>query len=81
MKLNRTDADVFVPDGAPWPEALARTTHLCVGAHQDDQEFMAYHGIAACFGRTDRWFTGVCLTDGSGSSAHGALRRVHGRRR
>lgn len=67
MNLSRTDHDVFVPDGESLPEALARTTHLCIGAHQDDQEFMAYHGIAVCFGQSDRWFTGVVVTDGGGS--------------
>lgn len=75
MKLNRDEADIFVPDGASMPEALARTTHLCVGAHQDDQEFMAYHGIAECFGQADRWFTGVCLTNGSGSPRSGVYAR------
>ncbi len=63
--------DTFVPDGTPMPQALARTTHLCVGAHQDDQEFMALHGIVECYGRSDRWFTGVCLTNGGGSSRTG----------
>lgn len=71
MKLHHPDADLFVPDGTPLPAALERTTHLCIGAHQDDQEFMAYHGIVACFGRGDRWFTGVCVTDGAGSARSG----------
>ena len=71
MKLTRPDADVFVPDGTSLPDALTRTTHLCVGAHQDDQEFMAYHGIVACFARPDRWFTGVVLTNGGGSARCG----------
>jgi LmbE family N-acetylglucosaminyl deacetylase len=68
MKLSRPDADVFVPDGAPMPEALRRATHVCVGAHQDDQEFMALHGILECFGRKDRGFAGVVVTNGAGSS-------------
>jgi len=71
IKLNRADADVFVPDGVTMPKALSRTTHLCIGAHQDDQEFMAYHGIAECFGRQDRWFTGVVVTNGGGSARTG----------
>jgi len=71
MRFSRADADVFVPDGTPMPEALSRTTHLCVGAHQDDQEFMAFHGIAECFGRHDRHFSGVVLTNGGGSSRTG----------
>jgi len=72
MKLSRTDADVFVPDGAPMPAALERTTHLAIVAHQDDQEFIAYHGIAECFGRPDLWFSGVVVTNGGGSPRGGA---------
>ncbi len=71
MKLSQPEANIFVPDDAPMPEALQRTTHLCVGAHQDDQEFMAYHGIVECFSRPDKWFTGVIVTNGGGSARSG----------
>ena len=71
MKLHNQHADVFVPDGSDPDAALARTTHLCVSAHQDDIEIMAYHGIVECFGRTDRWFTGVVVTNGAGSPREG----------
>lgn len=71
MNLHQPTADVYVPDGMAMPGALERTTHLCVGAHQDDQEFMAFHGIAECFGRADRWFSGVVATNGSGSPRSG----------
>ncbi len=71
MIFKSKDTDVFVPDGMEAGRALARTTHLCIGAHQDDQEFMAYHGIAACYGREDCWFSGVTVTNGSGSSRTG----------
>lgn len=71
MEFHTSHADVFVPDGVPAGEALARTTHLCVAAHQDDIEIMAYHGIAECFGRGDRWFTGVVVTNGAGSPRAG----------
>ncbi len=60
--------------------ALARTTHLCISAHQDDIEIMAYHGIAECFGRTDRWFTGVVVTNGAGSPRSGIYGELHRRR-
>jgi LmbE family N-acetylglucosaminyl deacetylase len=60
-------AELFIPDGTPPLRALERTTHLGVGAHQDDLELMAYHGILECFQQTDRWFTGVTVTNGSGS--------------
>ncbi|MCK5528778.1 MAG: PIG-L family deacetylase [Kiritimatiellae bacterium] len=71
MNFSRKDTDIFVPDNTAMPGALARTTHLCIGAHQDDQEFMAYHGIAACFNNPNRWFSGVCVTNGSGSARGG----------
>ena len=72
MKFSHSAADVLVPDSSLAPEAaLARTTHLCVAAHQDDIEIMAYHGIAECFGRGDRWFSGVVVTNGAGSPRTG----------
>lgn len=71
MKFSQPAADVFVPDRRSPSEALARTTHLCLAAHQDDIEIMAYHGIAACHGRKDRGFTGVVVTDGAGSPRTG----------
>jgi LmbE family N-acetylglucosaminyl deacetylase len=64
-------ARLMIPDGLGAPEALRRTTHLGIGAHQDDLEFMAFHGILACYDRTDRWFGGVTITDGRGSSRAG----------
>jgi len=71
MNLRNPHAEVYVPDGAPKEEALARTTHLAVGAHPDDLEIIGYHGILECFRRSDRWFTGVVTTDGAGSPRGG----------
>ena len=64
-------ARLMIPDGLAVPEALRRTTHLGIGAHQDDLEFMAFHGILACYDQKDRWFGGVTITDGRGSSRAG----------
>lgn len=64
-------AQVFVPDALPVPDAASRVTHLGVGAHHDDLEFMAFHGIVECLDRADRWFGGVTCTDGRGSSRSG----------
>jgi len=72
MKFHHPDARLFVPDGTPEADALARTTHLGIGAHQDDLEFMALHGILACHQRADRWFGGVTATNGAGSARAGA---------
>jgi LmbE family N-acetylglucosaminyl deacetylase len=71
MKFSRADADVFTPDGAPPAAALARTTHLCIAAHQDDIEIMAHAGIAACYDTPGRAFSGVVVTNGAGSPRQG----------
>jgi len=75
MKFHRPDVDIFIPDGRPLPAALSRTTHMGIGSHQDDLEFFAVHGILECHGRDDRWFTGVTMTDGSGSARTGVYER------
>ena len=62
---------LFVPDGTEEKQALARTTHLCIAAHQDDIEFMAYAPIAECFGNQDKWFGAIVVTDGAGSPRSG----------
>ncbi|HQK77769.1 MAG TPA: PIG-L family deacetylase, partial [Candidatus Hydrogenedentes bacterium] len=67
MKFKLETAELFVPDGLPAREALARTTHLAVGAHQDDLEIMSFAGIMECFQQADKWYTGVVVTNGSGS--------------
>jgi LmbE family N-acetylglucosaminyl deacetylase len=68
LSLTHADADLFVPDGSEIGTALRRTTHLAVGAHQDDLELMAAHGVVECFQSTARWFTGVVVTNGGGSA-------------
>ena len=67
MKFNKDTAEVFVPDKLPEDQALSRTTHLAVGAHQDDLEIMAVDGILRSFQKKDKWFCGIVMTDGSGS--------------
>ena len=68
-------AELFIPDRKEPAEALARVTHLGVGAHQDDLEFMAFHGIQTCYHSETEWFGGVTCTNGSGSSRTGAYGR------
>jgi len=71
MKLLCPSAKLFIPDEKPEAEALKRITHLGIGAHQDDLEFMAFHGILECYHRQDLWFGGVTCTNGGGSSRMG----------
>lgn len=72
MKLHNAAADIFVPDGTPPEAAFAQVTDLCVAAHQDDAEIMAYNAIADCYQRSDRLLCVVVLTDGGGSPRSGA---------
>jgi|TARA_B100001250_G_scaffold231302_1_gene198526 LmbE family N-acetylglucosaminyl deacetylase len=73
--FNHKSSDIFIPDDATIESALNRTTHLAIGAHSDDLEIMAYHGIVNCYGHGEQpdknWFTGVTATDGRGSSRAG----------
>lgn len=71
MKLHNSTAEVFVPDDKAVPAAMARVSHLGIGAHQDDLEFMAFHGILACYHSDTEWFGGVTCTNGGGSARSG----------
>lgn len=71
MNFSLPEAHVHVPDGSETFAALARTTHLVVGAHPDDLEFMAWHPILECFGSDRFWFTGVVASDGRSSPRAG----------
>jgi LmbE family N-acetylglucosaminyl deacetylase len=72
MNFSLPRADIYLPGGQADADAvLARVTHLCVAAHQDDIEIMAYAGIADCQGRSDRAFGGVVVTNGAGSARTG----------
>ena len=71
MTFSRPDCDIFIPDGITPEKALSRTTHMGIGAHQDDLEIMAYDGALTCFGREDLWYAGVVVTNGAGSPRDG----------
>ena len=71
MNMINESAILYIPDGEQQDKAISRTTHLAISAHQDDIEFMAYAPIAECFGKTDKWFGGVVVTDGAGSPRSG----------
>jgi LmbE family N-acetylglucosaminyl deacetylase len=66
-----TTTHLYIPDAVPTPEAYARCSHLAIGAHPDDLEFMAYHGISTCYEQSEAWFGGIVCTDGAGSSRDG----------
>ncbi len=76
MQFFNTSSETYVPDASTEDVALTRTTHLSIAAHQDDIEIMAFHGILECFGSDDRHFTGVTVTNGSGSPRDGLYAHV-----
>jgi len=55
---------------------MARTTHMGIGAHQDDLEIMAFHGVVECLRNQGRGFLGVVVSDGAGSPRQGAYAGV-----
>ena len=55
----------------PSEESFEGVTHMCIAAHQDDIEIMAYAPIAECYEKTDKAFVGVVVTDGAGSPRTG----------
>jgi len=71
MKLTKDTAEIYIPDGTTGSDAISRTTHICISAHQDDIEIMAFHGVLECFGLPDKWFMGVVVTNGAGSPRSG----------
>lgn len=76
MNLHHSTAEIYVPDGRSVADAFARTTHLGIGAHQDDLELMAVHGILTCFGQTAQHFGGITCTNGAGSARIGPYAAV-----
>ncbi|HEY9060199.1 MAG TPA: PIG-L family deacetylase [Pseudobacteroides sp.] len=68
MDFKKAGSEIFIPDGKDAAEAIERTTHMAIAAHQDDIEIMAYQGIAECFCNNSKWLTGVVVTNGAGSS-------------
>jgi LmbE family N-acetylglucosaminyl deacetylase len=75
MRFSLPTAELYVPDGTADDLALSRTTHMAIGAHADDLEIMAFHGIQACYQDPQNWFLGVVVTDGGGSARDGAFAR------
>ena len=71
IRLHNPSASKLVPDGTPLDEAARRITHLGIGAHPDDLEIMALHGIVRCLDDPDRWFGAITCTEGSSSPRRG----------
>lgn len=71
MKFQNQNSDLYIPSGEDAERVFPRTTHLAIGAHQDDIEIFAFHGILECFQKQNRQFSAVTVTDGAGSPRSG----------
>lgn len=59
--------NIYYPD----KKSLEGVTHMCIAAHQDDIEIMAYAPISECYESKENAFAGVVVTDGAGSPRTG----------
>jgi LmbE family N-acetylglucosaminyl deacetylase len=73
LSLSAPCPDAYAPGGGEFGEALARVTHLSIGAHHDDLEFMSLAPIEHCRKTAGAFFGGVVCTDGRGSARAGAM--------
>lgn len=64
-------AELYLPSNVSKNTNLGITTHLGIGAHQDDLEINAIHGILTAYDHPDKHFTGVVVTDGRGAPRSG----------
>lgn len=69
-KLNPA-TELFFPSNGSNNADLELTTHLGIGAHQDDLEIIAIHGILEAYNDPGKHFTGVTVTDGRGAPRSG----------
>ena len=77
MNFHQNTSEIFIPDGLPVEQALSRTTHLAISAHQDDLEIMAAAPILDCFQQEDKWYSAVVVTDGRGSPRNGLYEKYN----
>jgi len=75
MELKQNHSEIFIPDGSSHDQAINRTTHLAIAAHQDDVEIMAAVPILECFQNDEKWFSAVIATDGRGSPRNGVYEK------
>lgn len=74
--LTKANQEVYVPGATDPAEALSRTTHLAIAAHQDDIEIMAMDGILQGLKDPKAHFSGCVVTDGHGSPRVGKFGHV-----
>lgn len=69
LDLLNSKAEIFFPNDSETD--LTKTTHLGIGAHQDDLEIFAIHGVLEAYDNPQKYFSGVTVTDGRGAPRSG----------
>ena len=72
MKLLNQSSIIYYPSIKK--NDIEDTTYLCVAAHQDDIEIMAYSQIAECYNDKNKNFVATVTTNGSGSPRTGKFK-------
>ena len=72
--LTHPESEIYFPNSPGDDLRLMKTTHLGIGAHQDDLEILAMHGILEAYDDPDYFFSGVTVTDGRGAPRPDAYR-------
>lgn len=62
---------IYVSDKTEKSQAMSRCTDLCIAAHQDDVEIMAFAPTVKCYDDKNKSFCAVVVTDGAGSPRSG----------
>jgi len=79
MIFSHSDVDIYVHKSLrkkSLEEFIHKTTHLVIGAHQDDIEIMAFHAIQECYKSNKNRMTGVTVTDGRNSPRAGRFKNL-----
>lgn len=76
MIFHHPSSYITIPDGTPPDQALARVTHLGIGAHPDDLEILALHGILQCYESDKLWFGGIVCAHGGDSPRVGSYAQM-----
>ncbi len=71
LTLIQPEAELYFPMISHDELKLSDTTHLGIGAHPDDLEIIAIHGILEAYDHPQKYFTGVTITDGRGAPRSG----------
>lgn len=71
LSLLHQGSEIYFPGGHINDMQLSKTTHLGIGAHPDDLEILAIHGILDAYDDPSLFFTGITVTNGKGAPRSG----------